>query len=139
MMLDKLDHVAYVARNLETGVQATAETFTLEVVREFELPEFNLRGVFLANGAVTIEIFQLLKPGLAESRLAGLDLRLDHAGYEVQDLDTATAALRKLGLRFSGPDGVEVDAPIDLGGSLHLWTMPGHGPFGFGLQLIKRP
>jgi hypothetical protein len=43
-----------------------------------------------------------------------------------------------LGARFSGPDGVEVETPLELGTALHLWTQPGTSPLGFGLQFIER-
>lgn len=138
-MLGKADHIAYVVRDLDSAAAGLGEALRLEATREFELPEFSLRGVFLGDGATRVEVFELLARELAEPRLGGLDVRLDHAGYEVESLEEAVEALCPLGVRFSGPDGIEVESPIELGGSRHLWTMPGAGPLGLGLQLIERP
>jgi hypothetical protein len=135
-VLQEVDHVAYVARELGAGVAALRSAFELEVTREFELPQFSLRGAFLGEGAALVEVFELLVPELAEPRLGGVDLRLDHVAYDIESIDAAATELRALGVRFCGPDGIEVHEPIELGGNLHLWTLP--GPLGLGLQLVER-
>jgi catechol 2,3-dioxygenase-like lactoylglutathione lyase family enzyme len=138
-VLGKHDHIAYIARDLDAAVATLSSIFGMEVTREFELPAFSLRSVFLHDGTALVEVFELFTPELAEPRLADFDLQLDHVGYEVPDIEEAAAPLRAVGVRFSGPDGIEVDSPVDLGGSLHLWTMPGSEALGLNLQLIERP
>lgn len=137
-MLGKADHVAYVARNLERGVSTICAALGLEVMREFQLPEFALRGAFLGNGEALVEVFELLEPALSEPRLGEFELQLDHVAYEVGSLEETASLLRAIGVRFSGPDGKEVIEPIELGGSRHLWTIREGRPLRLGLQLIER-
>jgi catechol 2,3-dioxygenase-like lactoylglutathione lyase family enzyme len=137
-MLRRLDHTAYVARDLNEGVETLRRALGLEVTREFELPQFSLRGVFLGRDAMLVEVFELLSLELAERRLAGLALRLDHVAYDVASIDVAASTLSALGVRFGGPDGVEVDEPIELGGRRHLWTLQDSGPLALSLQLVER-
>jgi catechol 2,3-dioxygenase-like lactoylglutathione lyase family enzyme len=137
MKLQRLDHIAYATRDLREGIATVQVTSGLAVATEFELPEFSLRGAMLGESPIIVEVVEFQSPEIAESRLGGLAMRLDHVAYEVDDIDEVTARLRALGIRISGPDGVEVDRPIDLGGARHVWTMPADSPL--CLQLVERP
>jgi catechol 2,3-dioxygenase-like lactoylglutathione lyase family enzyme len=135
--LQRFDHVAYATRDLREGIATVSATCGLQVTREFELPEFSLRSAMLGTGLATIELVEFWSPETAEARLGGLAMRLDHVAYEVDSIDDVAAHLRTRGIRMSGPDGVEVKAPIELGGARHVWTMPGDSPL--CLQLVERP
>ena len=138
-MLKHVDHIAYVVRDLREGIATLSATFDLAVTREVELAEFSLVSAFLGEYPTAVEVVEFLSPEIAESRLGGLALRLDHVAYDVASIEHAAAQLRTVGVRFSGPDGVEVEQPIELGGARHLWTMPGGSPLGLCLQLVERP
>jgi hypothetical protein len=66
-----------------------------------------------------------------------MDVRLDHVAFEVDDIERAAKRLRSAGTRFCGPDGRMLEAPLEFGGSRHLWTVPASAP-GVCLQLIQR-
>ena len=137
-VLKNVDHIAYVARDLDAGIEAVSRACGLAVEREADLPEFSLRSVMMGKSPVVIEVVQFLSPAIAKARLGELDMRVDHVAYEVESIERAAAQLAALGARFSGPDGVEVDKPIVFGSTKHLWTQPGATPLGFGLQLVER-
>jgi catechol 2,3-dioxygenase-like lactoylglutathione lyase family enzyme len=137
-MLGELDHVGYLAADLETAVREFQALFELPAVRSFERPEFSLHGVYLGSGDGHVELFTFTDEELIERRLGSAPLRLDHVAYRVADIDATHARLRSAGVRFCGPDmRVELHEPIDLGGVRHLWTLP-ETALGQSIQLIGR-
>lgn len=133
-----VDHVGYLAGDVEQAVAQLAEPLGLAVTRRFELPQYSLHGFSLGDGPGNIEVFSYTDQGLLRSRLAGHAVRLDHVACRVSDIEAVAAAMRADGVRFSGPDlRGEVRAPIELSGVLHLWTLPGTTG-GQSLQLVQR-
>ena len=58
---------------------------------------------------------------------------LEHVG--LAELDVADIV--RAGVRFAGPDlRAELHAPVELGGALHLWTLP-ETSAGQVIQLIQ--
>ena len=135
-MLGRIDHVGYLAAELE----AMSATLGLPVVRRFERPQFDLIGVYLGEGHPGIEIFTFGEPELRTRRLAGEPvLKLDHVAYVVEDIEAVCDELRSRGVRFCGPDErAELAGPVDLGGTLHIWTVPATS-CGQSLQLMQLP
>jgi hypothetical protein len=133
--LARVDHVAYVARDLAAGVAALGGPWGLEVATEFALPQFSLRGAFLLGGPTTVEVIAFDDARIAEQRLAGEVLRLDHIAYEVADLDEAIVRLQASGARLCAPDGSALNAPLELGGKRHAWAIPPGAP-GICIQLV---
>lgn len=137
-MLGRIDHVGYLVRDLEASLEDVTERLDLEVVRRFERPQFELAGVYLGADGGNVELFTFTDPSLTESRLAGRELLLDHVAHEVQDIAAVASSLRAGGTRFTGPDQRgELTQAVDLGGVLHLWTMP-ETCGGLSLQLMQR-
>ncbi len=85
-------------------------------------------------------MFTFTDPGLTARRLAGgPELSLDHVAYAVDDIERVCAELRRRGVRFCGPDNrEELPGPVDLGGVLHVWTVP-ETSCGQSLQLMQLP
>jgi catechol 2,3-dioxygenase-like lactoylglutathione lyase family enzyme len=138
-MLGRIDHVGYLVRDLEASLNDVSERLGLEVVRRFERPQFELVGVYLGADGGNVELFTFTDPALTESRLAGRELLLDHVAHEVQDIAAVASSLRAGGTSFTGPDQRgELTRAVDLGGVLHLWTMP-ETCGGLSLQLMQRP
>jgi catechol 2,3-dioxygenase-like lactoylglutathione lyase family enzyme len=138
-MLGPVDHVGYLARDLDGAVERFAARFSLTVRRRFERPRFALRGVYLGAGAGDVELFSFTEPELLEQRLGASDLLLDHIAYTVPDILACSERMRQEGVRFCGPDQrEELPEPIDLGGTLHLWTVP-ETCWGQSLQLLQPP
>ena len=137
-MLGPVDHVGYLTRDLDAGIAAAQELFSLEVVRRFERPQFDLQGAYLGAGDGHVEVFTFSDPEVLEGRMGFEPLRLDHVAYLVDDIRTFATHLRSQGVRFSGPDlRGEIDEPVDLGGVLHLWTLPASCG-GTCVQLMQR-
>jgi catechol 2,3-dioxygenase-like lactoylglutathione lyase family enzyme len=138
-MLGTIDHVGYLTCDLERSIADFERRLGVEVVRRFERPQFSLLGAYLGSGNGDLELFAFSDPELQAERLAGRDLVLDHVAYRVPDIAALQARLAAEGVRFSGPDlRGELAAPVDLGGALHLWTVPSTCG-GQALQLIQPP
>jgi catechol 2,3-dioxygenase-like lactoylglutathione lyase family enzyme len=137
-VLGPVDHVGYITRDLEAGIAVAQELFGLDVVRRFERPPWNLQGAYLGSGDGHVEVFTFGDASVLEGRIGSEALRLDHVAYLVEDIHTYSAQLRARGVRFGGPDlRGEIDEPVDLGGVLHLWTLP-ETCGGTCLQLMQR-
>jgi catechol 2,3-dioxygenase-like lactoylglutathione lyase family enzyme len=138
-MLGAIDHVGYLARDLEASIADFQRRLGVEVVRRFERPQFALLGAYLGSGSGELELFAFSDSELQAKRLAGRELVLDHVAYRVPDIAALQARLAAEGVRFSGPDlRGELRKPVDLGGALHLWTVP-ETCGGQALQLIQPP
>jgi catechol 2,3-dioxygenase-like lactoylglutathione lyase family enzyme len=123
------DHAGYLVRDLDAGVAFVAKAFGRSVTRTVDRPQWGLLGAYLDE----IEVFTFSDPVLLDERLGGVDAKLDHLAYLVEDIRAEMAALA--GARFSGPDlRGSVDEPFDLGSGLHIWTTVE----GLGLQLTQR-
>ena len=123
-----LDHVGYLVRDLAAGVELARRISGGDVDREVDRPQWSLFGYYVGP----IEVFTFRDPQLLDERLAGVDAKLDHIAYAVDDIRAAMTALP--GARFSGPDLRETVAePFDLGPALHIWTVVD----GLGLQLMQ--
>jgi len=124
-----LDHVGYLVRDLDAGVARVTSTLGADVDRTVDRPQWSLYGHYVG----ALEVFTFTDRQLLDERLgAGVDAKLDHVAYRVDDLGEAMARLA--GAQFSGPDlrGATRE-PFDLGNALHIWTVVD----GLGLQLIQ--
>jgi catechol 2,3-dioxygenase-like lactoylglutathione lyase family enzyme len=138
-MLDTIDHVGYLARDLEAQVAEFCRRLGIEGVKRFERPQLGLVGAYIGAGNGSIEIFSFTDPGLQRELLGSSELVLDHVAFEVKDIHSTEAQMRQAGVRFCGPDQrEEFSEPIDLGGILHLWTKR-ETTCGQSIQLLQRP
>jgi catechol 2,3-dioxygenase-like lactoylglutathione lyase family enzyme len=139
LVLGRVDHVGYLAADLEQGVARFTERLGAEVVRRFERPQFSLAGVYLGADGGNIEVFSFTDRKLLEARLGGRGtLVLDHIAYEVEDMHAAEEKLRAQGVGLCGPDlRDELPEAVDLGGVLHIWTRP-ETCSELALQLMQR-
>jgi catechol 2,3-dioxygenase-like lactoylglutathione lyase family enzyme len=137
-MLGRIDHVGYLAADLEEAVGSMIATLGIPVVKRFERPRFDLAGVYLGKGHPGIEIFTFTDPELLSDRLGHTRFSLDHVAYDVTDIEAVCAELSTRGVRFCGPDNRdEMPGPVDLGGVLHVWTVP-ETSCGQSMQLMQR-
>ena len=138
-MLGRVDHVGYLTRDLEQALDRFSARFGAELERRFERPQFALEGIYLGAARGDLELFTFTDDQLLARRLGDNELVLDHVAYEVADLAALEARLRSEGVRFAGPDlREELAEPVDLGGTLHLWTVP-ETCWGQSLQLLQPP
>lgn len=137
-MLGAVDHVGYLASDLEASVGDFTGLLGVRIARRFERPEFSVVGVYLGADGGDVEVFSFTDECLNAERLGHSRLLLDHVAYEVADIEATAATMRDAGVRFSGPDlREELHAAVDLGGVLHLWTIP-ETCRGQSIQLLQR-
>ena len=132
----RFDHIGVLVADLDAGRAFARDVLGLgEPVAEFRAEEFGLSGAFFGLETGRLEVFRFDEPG---DRLPpGEKTRIDHIAVEVDDLDAEVERLSAHGVRFQGPlDPAPVDAPIELRGRRHLWTVP-ETSGGFMLQLIE--
>lgn len=134
----RIDHVGVLVGDLEAAKAFARDVLGLgEPAREFQEPKLDVTGAFYELGDAQLELFT--RAGGAEEELpAGAPAALDHIAVEVDDIDAERERLDAHGVRFTGPGGPgHVGAPIEVRGSLHLWTDPATSG-GYRLQLIQR-
>lgn len=123
-----IDHVGYLVRDLDTGLELARALTGGDVDREVDRPQWSLYGYYVGE----IEVFTFRDPELLDDRLGSADAKLDHIAYAVEDIRAAMAALP--GARWSGPDlREEATEPFDLTTAQHIWTVVD----GLGLQLMQ--
>jgi catechol 2,3-dioxygenase-like lactoylglutathione lyase family enzyme len=125
-----IDHIGYLVRDLDRGLELARRLTGGDVGREVDRPQWSLFGYYVGQ----VEVFTFREPDLLDARLggAGVDAKLDHLAYAVDDIHAAMAQLPAA--RWSGPDlRAEAAEPFDLGAALHIWTVVD----GLGLQLMQ--
>src|SRR3954469_20100584 len=104
-----LDHVGYLVRDLDAGVELVRRVSGGDIDREVDRPQWSLFGYYVGQ----IEVFTFRDPELLNERLGDGDAQLDHIAYAVDDIRAAMAALPDT--RWSGPDlREEATEPFDL-------------------------
>jgi methylmalonyl-CoA/ethylmalonyl-CoA epimerase len=125
----RIDHIGIAVRDLDAALAFYRETFGLVSVHEETNVEQGVREAMLAVGDGPTQL-QLLAPLADDSPLAAfLDRRgpgVQQVAYTVEDVDAASAALRKRGLRLlydephrgTGGRRINFVHPKDAGGVL---------------------
>ena len=133
----RIDHVGVLVGDLEAAKAFARDVLGLgDPAAEFEAPEHGLAGAFFGMGDARLELFTIGAPG-ERSVPDGAPAVIDHIAVRVDDLDAEQQRLGGMGVRFTGPTTAgEVDAPIELRGSRHLWTDP-ETSGGYRLQLVE--
>jgi catechol 2,3-dioxygenase-like lactoylglutathione lyase family enzyme len=131
----RLDHVGILVDDLDRASAFATEVLGLGEPTAVRVEEFGLSAAFFPLGAGRLELLRFDEPG---DRLPpGERVRLDHFAVEVDDLDAEAERLRGHGVRFRGPLTPEqVQAPVEMRGRRHLWTVP-ETAGGFLLQLTE--
>ena len=131
----RLEHVGVLVEDLEAAVAFARDVLALGEPTEIRIDEHGLSAAFFPLGAGRLELLRFDEPG---DRLPpGEQVRLDHVAVEVDDLDAEAERLRGHGVRFRGPlSPEEVQAPVEMRGRRHLWTVP-ETAGGFLLQLTE--
>jgi catechol 2,3-dioxygenase-like lactoylglutathione lyase family enzyme len=132
----RFDHVGILVDDIDAAVAFARDVLGLGEPVEIRNDQYGLTAAFFTLGAGRLEFLRFDDPG---DRLpAGEHVRIDHVAVEVDDLDTDAARLHGHGVRFTGPlSPEEVDAPVDMRGRRHLWTIPATAG-GFRLQMTER-
>ena len=99
-----LHHVAVLVKNLEAASATFQHNFGFPLESRYEMPQFNVRNVFLTVGGAALELLSPIDPDAEPgARLAQVGEGLYHLVLRVDDLDAALADLRAKGIKVSDP------------------------------------
>lgn len=129
-----LDHVAIAVKDLDKAIAHYREAFGLELAEIEEVPEQQVRTAIFGHGSGRIE---LICPTVADSGVAKfLEKRgegLHHICIEVEDIETAMAALRERGAPL-----IDQTPKIGAGGAKIAFVHP-KGSHGVLVELRQGP
>jgi methylmalonyl-CoA/ethylmalonyl-CoA epimerase len=140
-MLRRIDHVGLAVTDLEAAIEHHERVFGLRVVHEEVNEEQGVREAMLAVGD-SGDCIQLLAPLRPDSPIARFLERsgpgVQQVAYEVDDVDAASATLRRRGVRVlydtpkRGTAGSRINFvhPKDCGGVLVELVQPAPAPNG---------
>lgn len=100
-MLEKLDHIGIVVRDLDQAMELYRDIYGLEPSMMYESPTAKAKIAFLPIGDVTIEIIQPLNSESAAGRF--LDKRgegVHHIAFGVKEIDKCLEELEKKGIQL---------------------------------------
>jgi len=99
-MIEKIDHIGIVVKNLDAAVKVYSEALGLEVKMIDRSEEFNVRIAFLPAGEVLVELLEPTGPGMIRDFLTERGEGIHHIAYRVKDIDdTLTEVGKTLTLR----------------------------------------
>jgi len=101
-LVSKIDHIAIAVKDLDAAVQRFTANFGFPVTGLGELSALNIRRAFLGIGDASLELFQPTAPSnpaakFLNERGEGMYI----LSLEVDDLNAASAALAKKGIKVS--------------------------------------
>ena len=103
-MIEKVDHIGIVVRDLEKAIRTFSQAFGLELKRVEQLEEHQVRIAFIPVGEVLIELVEPIGPGMIQDFLAQHGEGLHHICYRVTEINKAMAQIGKtLRLRDKKP------------------------------------
>lgn len=130
-MLQKIDHVALVVRDIGEAVQNYTDMFGFRVVEENEGPGGEFAGVMMENGPIRIELFQPLKPGSFMKFLEECGGGLHHVSFQTDDIRAEMRNLKSQGKRLMS------DEPMELPGAKVAFVHPS-GTENVLIELVER-
>jgi methylmalonyl-CoA/ethylmalonyl-CoA epimerase len=88
------DHVGWLVRDLDAGQALVTTALGAGVDRTVDRPQWSLYGYYVG----ALEVFTFTDPQLLDERLGkGVDARLDHVAYAVDDIRAELAHLKAEG------------------------------------------
>jgi methylmalonyl-CoA/ethylmalonyl-CoA epimerase len=94
-MIEKIDHIGIVVRDLEKAIKVYSDVLGLKVDRVEQVEEFKVKIAFLPIGEVLVELLEPIGPGTVQDFLAEHGEGLYHICYKVTDIDKALEEVGK--------------------------------------------
>jgi methylmalonyl-CoA/ethylmalonyl-CoA epimerase len=94
-MIEKIDHIGIVVRNLEKAIQVYSDVLGLKADRVERVEEFKVKIAFLPVGEVLVELLEPVGPGIVQDFLTEHGEGLYHICYKVTDIDKALEEVGK--------------------------------------------
>ena len=103
-MIEKIDHIGIVVRDLEKAIKVYSDVLGLKVDRVERVEEFKVKIAFLPVGEVLVELLEPVGPGIVQDFLTEHGEGLYHICYKVTDIDkTLEEVGKKTRLRDKKP------------------------------------
>ena len=103
-MIEKIDHIGIVVRDLEKAIKVYSDVLGLKVDKVEQVEEFKVKIAFLPVGEVLVELLEPIGPGIVQDFLAEHGEGLYHICYKVTDIDkTLEEVGKKTKLRDKRP------------------------------------
>ena len=103
-MIEKIDHIGMVVRDLDEAIKVYSEGFGLKAEKVEVVEEFQVKIAFIPVGEVLVELVEPIGPGFVEDFLKVHGEGLHHICYRVTDIDRTLKEIgAKLVLRDKKP------------------------------------
>ena len=103
-MLQKIDHIGIVVKDVEKAVKSYADMFGFEVVEKREGPGGEFKTVMMALGDMRLEMFQPLKPGSHMKFLEEKGGGLHHVSFTTDDIMKEMKNLKAQGRKLQNEE-----------------------------------
>ncbi|QLD89146.1 VOC family protein [Natronomonas salina] len=129
--LQDIDHIGAPVWDADAAT-AFYQRFGKEVVIDEDLPEYNIRAVFLDFDGVYLEFLEPAGPGNVKTFLERHGPGYQHIAYRVDDIEAAVEYLRKDGVVFQS------DEPMPGAGDTRIIFVEERHTAGFQVELVER-
>lgn len=99
VVMDRIDHVTIVVRNLEESEEFYCKGFGLEPIRSWEREGLKSK-LFGKEGETLIELWKYNKPETAEHNKNEPEIGLNHIAFQVENIESKIKELEKMGAKI---------------------------------------
>ena len=129
--ITQIDHVGVPVWNADEAMRFF-EYVNVSVAIDDQLPEYNIRAVFLDFDGIYLELLEPTGPGNVKTFLERHGPGYQHVAYRVPDIDRTVDRLRADGMTFQSPE------PQDGAGDSRIIFLEERHTGGLQTELVER-
>jgi methylmalonyl-CoA/ethylmalonyl-CoA epimerase len=129
--LIRIDHIGVPVWSADDSL-AFYDTTGTDVVHDAEIPEYNIRAVFLEFDGTYLEFLEPTGPGNVKTFLERHGPGFQHIAYGVPDINEAVQSLQNGGISFQS------DEPVDGAGDARIIFVEERHTAGLQVELVER-
>ena len=129
--ITQIDHVGVPVWNADEAI-SFFEYVNVPVAIDDQLPEYNIRAVFLDFDGIYLELLEPTGPGNVKTFLERHGPGYQHVAYRVPDIDRTVDRLRADGMTFQSPE------PQDGAGDSRIIFLEERHTGGLQTELVER-
>ena len=129
--ITQIDHVGVPVWNVDEAM-SFFEYVNVPVAIDDQLPEYNIRAVFLDFDGIYLELLEPTGPGNVKTFLERHGPGYQHVAYRVPDINRTVDCLRADGITFQSPE------PQDGAGDSHIIFVEERHTGGLQTELVER-
>lgn len=130
ILLQDIDHIGAPVWDADAA-SAFYQRLGKEIVIDEDLPEYNIRAVFLDFDGVYLEFLEPTGPGNVKTFLERHGPGYQHIAYRVDDVNAAVEGLREDGITFQS------DEPMPGAGGTQIIFVEERHTAGFQVELVE--